>query len=93
MCYLLGVIPRQCPAHSTTPAKIRVEIAEIRNSPCEIAVLDPETAISHGELLKAAISTRILAFDTLALSARPYVSCLLLVREALPPLRAYCTLV
>jgi hypothetical protein len=55
--------------------------------------LDPETAISHGELLKAAISTRILAFDTLALSARPYGSCPLLVREALPPFRAYCTLV
>ena len=37
--YLLGVIPpRQCPAHSTIPTKIRVEIAEIRNSPCEIAV-------------------------------------------------------
>jgi hypothetical protein len=54
---------------------------------------DPKTAISHGELLKAAISTRILAFDTLALSARPYGSCLLLVREALPPFRAYCTLV
>ncbi|KAB7477837.1 hypothetical protein GBA79_06060 [Bifidobacterium bifidum] len=41
MCYLHGVIPpppRQCPTHSTIPTKIRVEIAEIRNSPCEIAV-------------------------------------------------------
>ncbi|WP_206749280.1 hypothetical protein, partial [Bifidobacterium bifidum] len=54
---------------------------------------DPKTAISHGELFRTAISTRILAFDTPALSARPYVSCLLLVREALPPFRAYCTLV
>ena len=36
LCYLLGVIPRQCPAHSIS-SKIRVEIAEIRNSPCEIA--------------------------------------------------------
>ena len=29
--------------------KLQVEIAVLGNSPCEIAVLDLETAISHGE--------------------------------------------
>ena len=43
---------------TSTGCKLRVEIAVLGNSPCQIAVLRSKTAIWHGESRIAAISTR-----------------------------------